>query len=95
MLGSRVDCVHSVEIYCNSTEIIVPEGEIINPIECIDDNTPHLNISVAYLPDGLSFDGRIVSGTVLERLYNHHIVVYNNDSSVLITVYSRSLIRFR
>lgn len=51
------------------------------PIDCFDDASAHLPLSISKLPNGLQFDGQTLSGRIIEGVVHHSIFVYNNETS--------------
>ena len=78
--------VFGAEIICTSNSIIVKNNEEITPIDCLDDSSVHLPLSIQNIPRGLSFDGKTLSGKIIETTCNHFVFVYNNETSCQIIV---------
>ena len=80
------DCTESAFISCSNTHIVVEMGSAIELVECLDSNAPHLPLEATNLLMGLDFDGRYLSGSCGFVVTKHPIFVYNNNSSLIITV---------
>ena len=76
----------SSEITCSRSQIVVESGQSIPEIDCIDNLVPHLPLKMDNLLNGLRFDGKTLSGTALFEVVNYPLIVYNNDSSLLLTL---------
>ena len=81
-----VSLAFGLEISCSSTSIIAYKDVEIEPIECVDDATVHLDLGIRNLPYGFHFDGRILSGKIINTVVNHYIFVFNNETSVQISI---------
>lgn len=80
--------VFSSEISCTSDSIVVNKDELITPIECLDDSSVHLPLSIYNLPYGLQFDGKTISGKIIDSVVHHIMIVFNNETSYQIQVNS-------
>ena len=74
----------SSEITCSHSQIVVESGKSIPEIDCVDNLVPHLPLKMAHLLNGLRFDGKTLSGTPFFEVVNYPLIVYNNDSSLLL-----------
>lgn len=73
--------VFACEISCSSSSILVHKGEEIGSIECLDDYSIHLPLFAQNLPYGLTFDGKTLSGKIIDSFADYFIFVYNNCTS--------------
>ena len=81
-----LDVVSPTEISCSRSVIVVESGKAIPEVDCVDNLVPHLPLKMYHLLNGLQFDGKTLSGTPLFAVVNYPLIVYNNDSSVLLTL---------
>ncbi len=75
---------HSSSITCTRYEIRVVNGYPIDPIDCEDDNSPHIPLLSDSLPKGVQFDGKTFSGVPDDEQGRKGVIVYNGDSAVLV-----------
>ena len=76
----------STEISCSFSTILVESGQPIPEVDCVDNLVPHMPLQIDHLLNGLRFDGKTLSGVPLFAVVNYPLIVYNNDSSVFLTL---------
>ena len=75
---------HSSSITCTRYELRVVNGSPIEPVDCEDDNSPHIPLLADSLPVGIQFNGKTFSGIPNDMDGRQGVIVYNGDSAVLV-----------